>query len=396
MALRVLLVHQSFPSQLIAVLEALERRDDVELAGIGMNPYARKGLRYRQYCPVPVPHTGDIVIDDLASKATLAAGAAAAARALSYDGFVPDIIVAHPGWGEALYLKDLFPSAKLVCYCEYYYLRSGGEVNFDPEFPPAPPEVLHRMRARNAITLASLEDADVCVAPTPWQKSTFPAMLHSKIEVLHEGVEIPSADAAAREQETSSDSLTVTYAARHLEPHRGFHTFMRSLPFLQKANAAVQIRVVGAEKGGYGAPPSDGRTWKEMLLEEVGGSIDLSRVHFLGTLDRRRYLEVVRGSAVHVYFTYPFVLSWSALEMMALERAMVVSDTAPVRDYFSEECSEISGFFDPKPLAGKIGQLLKQVRIREDLGKRSREIFFEYHLTREHGRQGWDQLVRCL
>src|SRR3954464_5703388 len=120
MALRVLLVHQSFPSQLIAVLEALEQREDVELAGIGMNPYPRKGLRYRQYSPALVAPTGDIVIDDLAAKATVASGAAAAARALTYDGFVPDVIVAHPGWGEALYLKDLFPRAKLVCYCEYY------------------------------------------------------------------------------------------------------------------------------------------------------------------------------------------------------------------------------------------------------------------------------------
>ncbi|GEP02296.1 glycosyltransferase [Methylobacterium oxalidis] len=395
MALRVLLVHQSFPSQLIAVLEALERRDDVELAGIGMNAYARKGLRYRQYSPVPVAQTGDIVIDDLASKATLAAGAAAAARALSYDGFVPDIIVAHPGWGEALYLKDLFPRAKLVCYCEYYYLRSGGEVNFDPEFPPAPPEVLHRMRARNAITLASLEDADVCVAPTPWQKSTFPAMLHAKIEVFHEGVEVPPAENRGTDR-AASGGPSVSFVARHLEPHRGFHTFMRALPRLLRADPSIQVSVIGSDRGGYGAPPSDGRTWKSVLLEELDSSIDEARVRFLGSIDRRRYLDVLRHSDVHVYLTYPFVLSWSALETMGAGKAMVVSDTAPVRDYFADECAAVVDFFDPRALATRVSSLLRNSKTRASLGRRAGEAFHDHQLARHHGRAAWERLLMSV
>ncbi|MCJ2074451.1 glycosyltransferase [Methylobacterium sp. E-016] len=398
MALRVLLVHQTFPSQLISVLEALEHRDDVELAAIGMNPYAREGLRYRRYSPALIATTGDIVVDDLAAKATVAAGAAAAARALSYDGFVPDIIVAHPGWGEALYLKDLFPQAKLVCYCEYYYLRQGGEVNFDPEFPPASLEILHRMRARNAITLASLEDAEVCVAPTLWQRFTFPELVRPKIQIIHEGIVVPPPlDQRGLVPAPGRDPHTVTYIARHLEPHRGFHIFMRTLPALLARNPQAEILVVGAEQGGYGAPPEDGRTWKAVMLDELDGTFDAARVQFLGTLDRQGYLDVLNRSTVHTYLTYPFVLSWSALEAMGAGCAMVVSDTAPTREVLihGDEVMPVN-FFDTEALAEAVSRLLSDSTKRSQMGKRAQQAILDRNLTREHGRNGWRDLILSL
>lgn len=396
MALRVLLVHQTFPSQLIAALEALEARSDVELAGIGMNPYRRPGLRYRQYTPALIEHTGDVVLDDLSTRAAMAAGAAAAARALRYDGFEPDVIVAHPGWGEALYMKDLFPRAKLICYCEYYYLREGGEVNFDPEFPPASPEILHRMRARNAITLASLEDAEVGVAPTIWQRYTFPAFLHSRIRIIHEGIVLPEPVGSGRPAPAREDNV-VTFAARHLEPHRGFHTFMRAVPRILRQNPAADIRIIGSDQGGYGAPPGEGRTWKEVLLAEVGDALDPRRVHFLGLLDRPRYVEMLRRSSVHTYLTYPFVLSWSALEAMALSCPMAISDTAPTRELIrTGNEAEIVDFFDSEALAKAICGLLANASRREELALRGRQIIEERRLTRADGREAWLRLIFAL
>ena len=398
MALRVLLVHQTFPSQLVAVLEALEERGDVELAGIGMNPYRRRGLRYRQYTPALIEHTGDMVLDDLTTRAAMAAGAAAAARALSYDGFVPDVIVAHPGWGEALYLKDLFPRAKLVCYCEYYYLREGGEVNFDPEFPPATPEILHRMRARNAITLASLEDAEIGVAPTIWQRFTFPAFLHQRIRIIHEGIVPPTSEAGGIGRPVPArEENVVTFAARHLEPHRGFHTFKRAVPRILRQNPAADIRIIGSEQGGYGPPPGDGRTWKETLLAEVGHGLDSRRVHFLGLLDRPRYVELLRRTSVHTYLTYPFVLSWSALEAMALGCPMAISDTTPTRELIrTGDEAEVVDFFDADALADAICRLLGDRRRRDALSRYGPAIIAERRLARAEGRESWRQLILSL
>ena len=395
MPLSVLLVHQSFPSQLSAVLEALEARGDVALAGIGTNPYARPGLRYRRYMPPLIEPRGDIVLDDLAAKASFAAGAAAAARALRYDGFVPDVIVAHPGWGEALYMRDLFPKAKIVCYCEFYYMRSGGEVDFDPEFTVTTPEILHRMRARNAITLASLEDADICVAPTNWQRATFPDFLSGRMRVIHEGIEVPPAP-PPRPRPAKGERRTVTFAARHLEPHRGFHIFMRALPRLLAADPTTDVVIVGSDKGGYGATPTDGRTWLEVFREEVGG-LDPARLRVLGKLEPRRFHEVIGASSAHVYLTFPFVLSWSLLEAMALERPLVLSDTSPVRDFFDGgEGGKLVDFFDPAGLADAVGSLLSRPATARKMGVRAREMLFEHELTREHGRAKWLDLILSL
>lgn len=395
MPLSVLLVHQSFPSQLSAVLEALEARGDVALAGIGTNPYARPGLRYRRYTPPLTQPLGDLVLDDLAAKASFAAGAAAAARALRYDGFTPDVIVAHPGWGESLYLRDLFPKARIVCYCEFYYMRSGGEVDFDPEFTVTTPEILHRMRARNAITLASLEDADVCVAPTAWQRATFPRFLDARMRIIHEGIPVPPAP-PPRARPAKGERRTVTFAARHLEPHRGFHIFMRALPRLLAANPDVDVAIIGSDTGGYGATPTDGRTWLAHFRDEVG-PLDPARVRVLGKLDARRFHEVLGGADAHVYLTFPFVLSWSLLEAMALERPLVLSDTSPVRDVFDgREGGRLVDFFDPDGLADAVGALLSRPAAARKMGVRAREMLFERELTREHGRAKWLDLILSL
>ena len=56
-----------------------------------------------------------------------------AALQLKAGGFMPDAIVAHPGWGESLFLKDVWPQARLGMYSEFFYHRHGADVDFDPE-----------------------------------------------------------------------------------------------------------------------------------------------------------------------------------------------------------------------------------------------------------------------
>lgn len=387
----VLLVHPNFPTQLIAVLEALERRDDVRCAAIGTGFYERQGLTYRRYTPVPLALTGDLVIDDLATRIRAAEGAAAAARALQYDGFEPDVIVAHPGWGEALYLKDVFPAARLICYCEYHYLRTGGELDFDPEFPVTSSDILHRIRVRNAITLASLNEAEVCIAPTAWQRSTFPDYLQSKIEVAHEGVDVERLDAEAFQYQAARPSRPIlTFVARHLEPHRGFHTFMRALPEILNQHATVAVTIAGHERGGYGAAPGDGRSWTQVLLDELGHDINLSRIVFSGALSYEDYQALIARSSVHVYLTYPFVLSWSALEMASQRKALVGSMTSPVMEFFVDrDNARLADMLQPRSVSNAVLDLLESPSDRSRIGDNARSMIFDRNLTRSHGRRAW-------
>jgi glycosyltransferase involved in cell wall biosynthesis len=217
---------------------------------------------------------------------------------------------------------------------------NGPDMGFDPEFPVALDDRL-RVSTWRAHHLLALEQCDVAIAPTQWQKSQFPATYQPKIQVLHEGVDTYALgpDPQAQFTLTSGQVLkagdpVVTYVARNLEPYRGFHVFMRCLPALLAAHPTSQVLIVGGDEVSYGRAPKNARSWREALLREVNidTSSETGRVHFLGKLPYAQYRRVLQVSAVHVYLTYPFVLSWSLLEALASGCAVVASDTEPVRE----------------------------------------------------------------
>src|SRR5262249_13031516 len=130
---------------------------------------------------------------------------------------------------------------------------------------------------------------------------------------------------------TSADEV-ITFAARNLEPLRGYHVFMRSLPRIMAARRDAQIVVIGGHGTSYGAPSPAGTTWQAMFLREIADAVEIDRIHFTGHLQYRDYLAALQISSAHVYLTYPFVLSWSLLEAMSAGGIVIGSDTAPVRE----------------------------------------------------------------
>lgn len=282
---------------------------------------------------------------------------------LARAGYRPDVVLAHPGWGETLYLKQAFPNARLLHLCEWYYGHNAPDIGFDPEFPVSLDDRL-RSTSRQAHHLMALDMCDVTVAPTEWQKSQFPAAYQSKIQVLHEGVPTrelgpdPNASFTLPNGRTlRAGQAIVTYVARNLEPYRGFHVFMRSLPAILAAHPQCQVLVVGGDDVSYGRPPTPAGNWRDALLAEV--PIDPERVHFLGKLPYGQYRRLLQVSAAHVYLTYPFVLSWSLLEALASGCAVVASDTAPVREVIRHGHNGLLvDFFSPSHISQTVLQVL--------------------------------------
>ena len=258
---------------------------------------------------------------------------------LQRKGFTPDAIVAHPGWGETLYAKEVFPHARLIHFCEWYYGQPGADMGFDPEFPSPEGDAL-RIRARNAAQLVAFEASDRLVSPTAWQASRVPAAFRDRLSVIHDGIDTdllrpdPGARIALGRDGVSlgPDDEVVTFVNRNLEPYRGYHSFMRALPEILRRRPRARAVIVGGSDTSYGAKPPEGRTWREIYLDEVRSALDLSRVHFVGKVPYRDYVDLLRISAAHVYLTYPFVLSWSMLEAMALGCCIVGSATPPVEE----------------------------------------------------------------
>jgi glycosyltransferase involved in cell wall biosynthesis len=300
----------------------------------------------------------------------------AGARRLREQGYVPDLVVAHSGWGGGLFVKDIWPEASLIAYCEWYYRGDAEDCRFTRgrEATPAESAAAH---ARNAPMLLDLIACDLAIVPTRFQAAQFPAEFRPKIRVLHDGVDTAlHRPGKARGMELDGKRFLpgeeiVTYATRGMEPYRGFPTFMRALAALQKERPGMKAIVLGSDRVAYGARLPEGESWKTRMLGEL--DLDLDRIAMPGFLKRDAYANVLRLSSAHAYLTVPFVLSWSLLEAMASGCAVAASNTEPVREVITHEKEGLLvPWGDTGALKEALGRLLDDPATARDLAGAAR------------------------
>ncbi|MAR07360.1 MAG: glycosyl transferase family 1 [Cyanobium sp. NAT70] len=387
--MRILFIHQNFPGQYVHIVQRLARQGGHQLVALGINELDRNRplpdqLNYFRYRldrgNTPGVHP---LVMETETKMIRAEGCARAAEQLKAKGFTPDVIMAHPGWGEALFLRTIWPDSPMLCYQEFFYNEHGFDSNFDPEFQDDRSwQSQAKLIMKNAYLHLTLEQATWNVSPTHFQASSFPAHWHHRISVIHDGVDtklaIPNPNPAPL---TLPDGTVlkpgepiVTFVNRRLEPYRGCHIFLRALPMLQQQCPDARIVIVGETNGvSYGAACPDGE-WKDQFIAEIEGRYDPSRVHFTGTLPYSNFLPLLQLSACHVYLTYPFVMSWSLLEAMACCCAVVGSDTAPVREVIRHgENGLLVDFFSPNDLATAVVEMLKDRSRAKAFGEKARQ-----------------------
>jgi len=391
--MKILFIHQNFPGQFKSLAPALARQGHQVSAMLNgqRKSIIWQGVQLYYYQPSrgTTPHVHPWV-SDFETKTIRGEACFRAALHLKSEGYSPDVVIAHPGWGETLFIKDVWPNAKLGIYCEFFYHSHGADTNFDPEFPNPDPGDICRLRLKNLNNHLHFGIADAGLSPTLWQASTFPEPFRSKITVIHDGIDTdvlaPSKDAAlvlnGSLKLTRGDEI-VTFVSRNLEPYRGYHVFMRSLPKLLGERPSAHILIVGGDDVSYGPRASDGKKWKDIFVDEVRSQIsddDWARVHFLGKIPYLHFISILQLSTVHVYLTYPFVLSWSLLEAMSIGCAIVASDTAPLREVIVPgETGQLVDFFDATQLAAEVVTLLSDGHQRQQLGLRARQFAREHY-----------------
>ena len=253
--MKILLVHQNFPGQFKHLVGALLANPNNEVVAFTMNECSGlAGLRVIRY--KAARFTSKEIHPWVAETETKVIRGEAAFRAalnLKEEGFTPDVIVAHPGWGESLFLKQVWPSSKLIIYSEFHYATSGGDVGFDPEFALNDPGDSCRVRMKNVNNFLHFDLAQAGVSPTEWQKSTFPEPFRSKIEVIHDGIDTnaiapnPSVWLQVGPFRLTREDEVITFVNRNMEPYRGYHIFMRALPKILAARPKARVLIVGGD-----------------------------------------------------------------------------------------------------------------------------------------------------
>jgi len=386
--MNILFIHQNFPGQFKHIAPALvEAGHNISALVLGkIRTSEWKGVKLFRYTlerkNAEDAHPWTI---DFESKVIRGEACLRASLQLRKKGFRPEVIVAHPGWGESLFLHEVWPDAKIKLYFEFFYHARGLDAGFDPEFSPSDPMDAGRVMLKNANTLLHFQNIDSALCPTHWQASTFPAHMQNKITIIHDGIDtdalIPNSSSSftlpSGQKVTPADEV-VTFVSRALEPYRGFHIFMRSLPRIIAERPGAQILIVGKEGISYGPQPSDGVSWKTRFSMEVFQKLsesDRARVHFLDTIPYDQFKALLQVSSAHVYLTYPFVLSWSLLEAMSTGCAIVASNTDPVREAITHnETGLLVDFFNPEALSNAIIALLIDSSLRARLGTAARNF----------------------
>ena len=311
------------------------------------------------------------------------------AMRLRQEGFEPDLIIGHSGFGNTLYLKEVWPKARFLGYFEWYYRTRGSDVGFGSSEPPSPDTSL-RVHTYNSPIVMDLAQTDAAICPTRWQANQFPEAMRRHLDVVFDGIDTDQLPLVTPDERKGPFQLSVgdrqvtipaerplvTYVTRCFEPYRGWPQVAQGLALLMQRNPRAHVLLVGSDDVAYGAKRGDGLSWREWALKQW--PMDPSRLHMLPALSYADYLSVIRRSWVHVYWTVPFILSWSLMESLASGCSIVASNTPPVQEMInSGEQGQLVEFFDPDALAQQVDRLLGDQELRRALGARGRQRIVE-------------------
>lgn len=380
--MKILFIHQNFPAQFGRLASwlarqghqvvFLTRRKDLGLLGVQKVLFAEAREAAKETHRYLRPAENAVLQGQAAYRS---------AYALKQQGFVPDVIYGHVGFGATLFMKDLFPATPFVGYFEWYYHAHNSDADFEQ---PVNADDECRIRVKNLLLLSELSACTAGVTPTYWQHRQFPTEYLSKLRVLHDGIDTDFFQPAEAGPlvlkeaglQLPEDAELVTYVGRGMEPYRGFLQFMEAASILLRKRKKCHIVIVGEDRIAYSGKHASGKSYKEVALEKF--SFDPERLHFTGALPLKAYRSVIQASTVHVYLTYPFVLSWSLLESMSCGCTIVGSDTPPLQEVIRDGYNGLlAPFHEPKAIAQKIEHALDRPALRAELGKQARGTILE-------------------
>ena len=351
--MKLLFIHGNFPGQFLDLAPYLARHaaDRTIYLTESDNPQGidLKGVELFQLLPHRQPAEG--VHNYLRPSEHAVLRGQAVLRAvvkLSEKGFTPDVAVIHGGEGYGLYLKTLLPKMRLISYMEWYFRPETSkylyaDFNLNDSLST---------QTRNWPILQELVEADVVVSPTAWQGRQFPQPWREHIKIIFDGVDTRlffppksrSRPSLSLKSGTNGQVIEIpesvpllTYATRGMEPLRGFAEFMRAAAVAQRQLPDLHVVVAGDDRIAYSyASKHESGSWKKLLLDELEGQLDLSRLHFPGLVNYGELQQLFQRTDLHCYFTRPYVISWGLFQVAACGAPLLVNHFPGVEEVFRD------------------------------------------------------------
>lgn len=387
--MRILFMHNNFPGQYKRIFNYLQQFKGYKLGAVTLETNKQK-FNIPKVTFKPHRKPSDSIHHSLRSTEEAVINGQSVYKALmpmKQRGESPDIILSHSGWGNSLFIKDVFPDAKLLSYYEWYYICHGGDGEFFRDEPYGPNDEI-RIRMKNTPILQDLAAQDWGQSPTKFQHSRFPKIFQDRISVLHDGVDtefFSPGDAKVKlpsGKTLTADDEVITYVARGMEEYRGFPQFMRVVERLQKERPNLQVLILGNDRVAYGSQKEDGKGLKNWAMTEL--DLDMDRTHFLGLKPLGYLRDMMRITTAHIYLTAPFVLSWSMMETMSAGALIVGSATEPVEEMIQQgENGLLVPFFDEDKLFEQVMSVLKNPSEFEPLRQAARQSILDSYSVRD-------------
>jgi glycosyltransferase involved in cell wall biosynthesis len=394
--MQVLYVHQNFPAQFGHVAShlanSLKWRCDFisetpagEAGGVRKLQYKLAGgaTQHNHFCSRTFENT--IWHCDAVYQATKVRKAA---------GYRPDLIVGHSGFGSTLFLRELYPDVPCINLFEFYYHPHGPDSDMDFRADlgwPLDDQKYLRARARNAMILLDLQNCDAGYTPTHFQRSRFPQEYLPKIDCIFDGVDRSiyhgfeeklrpvDADRTVAGVTIPAGTRLVTYVSRGFESMRGFDRFMAVADRVGRQFPDVKFLVIGSDRIAYGGDSAylgEHKTFKDWTLAR--GNFDLSKFIFPGKVHPLELARVLAATDLHIYFTVPFVLSWSMMNAMSCGAVVLGSSTAPVKEMITDgQTGLLADFFDTEAMATRAVGVLKDPAASRPIGRAAEAMIAE-------------------
>ena len=323
-------------------------------------------------------------------------------RQLQSDGLVPDVVIAHSGWGEALHLAGIWADTPLVVLPELWGSARALGIGFDPALPDALPDPT-LFDEQNAMAAQAIEQAQAALVACRSQRASFPEHLRRNITVLPEGLPLehygsnPEAQFQWGERRFSAGQPLVTLVSRDLEPLRGLRQALQAWPLVLEQRPDAQLLLVGhVSADGYGVEAPIRDTHLDDALAELPTSTDRRSIQVLGVLDHANLVSLLQCSACHLALSYPYTLSWSNLEALACGAPVVTNLGSALCPEIEDGVSGLlCSFADVRGLAELILELLGSPDLRQRLGAGG-EAVVRQRFSQEVALSGFDALLQQL